>query len=288
MRTLLELLRPTQWIKNGFVLAAVVFSLRLEEPAPLLRSLAAFALFCAASSGAYVLNDIADAERDRVHPDKRARPVASGRVPVSRAKVLAAALAGGAVAGSAALGTPMLVCVAAFLALQVAYTLRLKHLAVLDASAIAAAFVLRTVAGVVASGARMSGWLLSVTFSVALFLALAKRRQELLSLGADADAHRPVLGQYRAMPLDAMIVALAAGVVGLYTQYTLRPDVAERLGTDSLYWSVPFVVFGVFRYLFLIYGRERGGNPTDDLLGDPPLLVAVAAWAATVVVLIYG
>jgi 4-hydroxybenzoate polyprenyltransferase len=285
---LVGLLRPQQWVKNGFVLAAVVFSLHLGEWIPVARSLFAFVLFCAASSGAYVLNDILDADRDRAHADKRSRPLAAGRVPVPAAVVLAAGLAALALGGAAVLGPGMVACVASFLALQAAYSLWLKHVPLVDVVALSGGFVLRTAAGVVAAGARMSAWLFLATFLLALFLALAKRRHEMEVLGEVADGHRPVLAAYRRMPLDALIVAVATLVVGLYAQYTLSADVATRLGTDRLYLTAPFVTFGVFRYLFLVYGREQGGNPTDALLGDVPLLLAVGGWAVTVVALIYG
>jgi len=280
-------LRPTQWIKNGFVLAALVFSLHLTDAAAVVRCLAAFVVFCLASSAAYVANDILDATRDAFHGDKQGRPIAAGRVSRQAASRLSAALAAAALAGAAALGPSMVLCVAAFLALQAAYSLALKHVPVVDAVAIASGFVLRTAAGVVAAGARMSAWLFLATFLLALFLALAKRRSELVMLGAEAPAHRPALDLYRRVPLDPVLALLAVMVVGLYAQYTLDAEVARRLGTGRLYLTVPFVVCGVFRYLFLIYGRDQGGNPTEALLGDKPLLAAVALWAAVVVVLIY-
>lgn len=284
---LVEALRPEQWVKNGFVFAAVVFSLHLGEVGPVMRSLAAFVLFCLASSSAYVLNDLVDVTRDRAHADKRSRPIASGRVSVGEARVLGSSLAAAALAGAVLLGSGMVLCVTAFLGLQAAYSLVLKHVPVADAVAIAAGFVLRTAAGVVAAGAKMSAWLFLTTFLLALFLALAKRRHEILALGEDAALHRPALAPYTRVPLDSLIVGLALLVVGLYGQYTLDADVAARFGTGRLYLTVPFVVFGVFRYLFLIYGRNQGGNPTDALLGDRPLLAAVALWAAAVVALIY-
>lgn len=280
-------LRPAQWVKNGFVLAALVFSLHLTDRTAALRTLAAFVVFCLASSAAYVGNDVLDAGRDALHRDKKHRPVASGRIPARTAAALSASLAVTALAASALLGTPMLACVAAFLGLQAAYSLVLKHVPVVDAVAIASGFVLRTAAGVVAAGARMSAWLFLATFLLALFLALAKRRSEVVLLGASAAGHRPALDLYRRVPLDPVLGLLALMVVALYTLYALDAEVARRLGTGSLYATVPFVVCGVFRYLFLIFGRDEGGNPTEALLGDKPLLAAVALWAATVVVLIY-
>lgn len=280
-------LRPAQWVKNGFVLAALVFSLHLTDPAAVLRTLAAFVVFCAASSAAYVGNDLLDAGRDALHRDKKDRPIASGRIPRGAAAALGLVLAAAALAGAAALGPEMLACVGAFLALQAAYSAALKHVPPVDAVAIAGAFVLRTAAGVVAAGARMSAWLFLSTFLLALFLALAKRRSELVLLGEGAAAHRPALGLYRRMPLDPLLVLLALSVVALYTQYTLDAEVARRLGTGHLFATVPFVVCGVFRYLFLIFGRDQGGNPTEALLGDKPLLASVVLWAALSVVLIY-
>lgn len=280
-------LRPAQWIKNGFVLAALVFSLQLDDAGAVGRTLLAFVLFCLASSAAYVGNDVLDAGRDAVHGVKKHRPVAAGRVGVREAVLLSAGLAAAALAGAGLLGAAMMACVAAFLALQAAYSVALKHIPVVDVVCIASGFVLRTAAGVVAAGARMSAWLFLATFLLALFLALAKRRAEITSLGDMAPAHRPALDLYRRTPLDTAIPALALFVVALYTQYTLSEDVAQRLGTDHLYATVPFVVCGVFRYLFLIYGRDQGGNPTEALLGDRPLLASVALWAAAVVVLIY-
>jgi 4-hydroxybenzoate polyprenyltransferase len=284
----LAILRPAQWIKNGFVLAALVFSLHLTDNWAVWRTLAAFLVFCIASSSAYVWNDILDASRDGFHDEKKDRPIPAGRISSQHAMALAVALASLAVAGAAFLGLRMVVCVSAFLALQAGYSLAFKNIPVVDVVSIAAGFVLRTAAGVVAARAQMSAWLFLATFLLALFLALAKRRCELIVLGEEAASHRPVLDMYRRVPLDAILALTAFLVVALYTQYTLDADVAERLGTRHLYLTVPFVVCGVFRYLFLVYGRDQGGNPTEALYSDSPLLAAVALWAASVVVLIYS
>lgn len=288
LRDVAAALRPAQWVKNGFVLAALVFSLHLTDRAAVARVALAFVLFCLASSSAYVANDVVDAERDALHEDKRTRPVASGRLGRGRALALSAALAAASLAGAAVLGWPMVLCVSGFLALQAAYSLAIKHVPVLDVVAIASGFVLRTTAGVVAAGARMSLWLFAATFLLALFLALGKRRSELVRLGAAAPGHRPALALYRRSAVDPALVVLAVLVAGLYTGYTLSADVAHRLGTANLWLTAPFVVFGVFRYLSLIHSRDLGGNPTEALLGDKPLLAAVALWAAAVVVLIYA
>jgi 4-hydroxybenzoate polyprenyltransferase len=281
-------LRPSHWIKNGFVLAALVFSLHLDDAPAVARTMVGFVVFCLASSSAYVWNDLFDIGRDGHHIDKKERPIPAGRITPATATALAVALASAALAGAGALGLEMLMCMTSFLALQASYTLLLKHIPVVDVVAIAAGFLLRTVAGVITAGAHMSAWLFLATFLLAIFLALAKRRTELNLLGANAAAHRPALDLYRRVPLDALLVSSAILVLMLYTQYTLSEDVARRLGTERLYLTVPFVVCGVFRYLFLVYGRDQGGNPTEALLGDAPLIVAVALWAATVVILIYS
>lgn len=284
----LRLLRPEQWVKNVFVLAALVFSMRFTDPWSFARAWAAFAVFCAASSAGYILNDIVDAERDRLHPEKSLRPIAAGLVAPREAGRVALALVFLAAAGGLALGTGVLSVVVGYFVLQTSYTFALKRIVGLDAVAIALGFVLRTLAGVLAVGAQMSSWLFLATFSLALFLALAKRRHELVLLGDEALDHRDVLGRYSELPLDAMLVAVAAAVAGVYVQYTLRPEVGARLGTDSLYLTVPFVVLGLFRYLYLVYRRDLGGNPTSALLIDRPLQVSVTLWAATVLFLLYA
>jgi len=281
-------LRPTQWIKNGFVLIALVFSLHLGDSAAVARTLAGFIVFCLASSSACVWNDLFETSGDGHHVRIRSRPIPAGRISSSSATALAVGLASAALAGAGAIGLPMVMCVSAFLALEAAYTLKLKHIPVIDVVTIAGGFVLRTAAGVVTAGAHMSAWLFLATFLLAMFLALANRRAELDPRGANASADRPAPELYLRVPLDALLVLSALLVVMIYTQYTLSTEVAQRLGTSRLYLTVPFVVCGVFRYLFLIYGRDQGGNPTEALLGDMPLLGAVALWAATVVVLIYS
>jgi 4-hydroxybenzoate polyprenyltransferase len=284
----LRLLRPEQWVKNIFVLAALVFSMRFLDPSSFVRAWIAFAVFCLASSACYLLNDIVDADRDRRHPEKADRPIASGEVAPGAAALAAALLALAAISGAFALHRGVGLSVFAYLVLQTGYSFAFKRVVGLDAVVIAFGFVLRTVAGVFAVGAEMSRWLFLATFTLALFLALAKRRHELVLLGDEALDHRDVLGRYADLPLDGLLVAVAAAVAGVYAQYTLRPEVGERLGTDSLYLTVPFVVLGLFRYLYLVYRRDLTGNPTTALLIDRPLQASVALWAATVLYLLYA
>ncbi len=287
MSDLIALMRPSQWVKNAFVLAAAVFSMRFLDPEAIWRALMACALFCLASSAAYALNDVIDAEGDRAHPLKRSRPVAAGRVTPRGALLFALTLAALALGGSMLLGLAFTVCLGAFLALQVGYSLVFKQLVMVDAVALAAGFMLRVGAGALAVGTRLSGWLFLCTFLLALFLALAKRRQEIALLRENAALHRNVLEQYNASQLDTLITVTGAGAVFVYIQYTLSPEVAAKLGTGQMHLTVPFVVFGVFRYLFLIYGHNKGASPTDVLLDDRPLQLDVAAWVVTVLMLLY-
>jgi 4-hydroxybenzoate polyprenyltransferase len=287
VRDLLELARPAQWIKNVFVLAPLIFSQRFFRSGVLLCALIALVAFCLASSASYVLNDVIDRDRDRGHPLKCRRPIASGRVPVTEALAMAAALAVTAVALSATLGPLFLGILAAFLGLNVLYSTTLKTVVVADVATIAVLFVLRAAGGVAAVAARMSPWLFLCTFLLAMFLGLGKRRHELELLEGDAANHRAVLGRYSVRLLDRLITVIAVATIVAYAVYTVTPSVEAKLGTERLYYTVPFVVLGVFRYLFLVYGREEGGSPTDLLLADIPLQIGIAGWIVTVFVLLY-
>jgi len=284
---LITLVRPSQWTKNAFVLAPLVFSQRLFEADDLSRAGIAFSSFCLASSAAYVFNDILDRGRDRKHPLKRDRPVAAQRISVAQAGAIAAVLAVVSIASGAAVGGSIVGLLLAFLGLQALYSVWLKHIVIVDVAALAAGFVLRAAAGVVAVGALMSPWLIVCTFLLALFLALAKRRHELFLLERDAGDHREVLGRYTVTLLDQLIVIASVTTLIAYVLYTVSPEVIAKLGTQRLYLTVPFVVFGLFRYLFLVYGRQEGGSPTDVLLGDIPLQIGIFSWIAVVFLLLY-
>jgi 4-hydroxybenzoate polyprenyltransferase len=285
-RALLVSLRPHQWLKNLVVLAALVFSKHLFEAAAFAQAALAFAVFCALAGGVYVVNDLVDLERDRLHPLKRLRPIASGALPAGVARVVAAALLLAALAASALLGAGFLACAAAYTLLSVAYSLALKHVVILDVLAVALGVVLRAVAGAVAIGVHFSPWLLVCTILLALFLGLAKRRHELVTL-ADASAHRQILAEYSPYLLDQMIAVMTASCLTAYAFYTLAPDTVEKYRTERLALTIPFVIYGIFRYLYLVHRREQGGNPSDLLLADRPLLVAVALWAAAMVAIVY-
>ncbi|MGH7858542.1 MAG: decaprenyl-phosphate phosphoribosyltransferase [Candidatus Binatia bacterium] len=284
---ILALLRPAQWVKNLLVFAALIFAEQLFVAGSLVRSLLAFASFCCLASAAYVLNDIRDAEADRRHPLKRLRPLPAGTVSRSTAAVLGSGLAVAAFAVAAPLGPAFLLTALGYVALQFAYSLALKHLVILDVMAIAAGFVLRAVAGAVAIDVYISPWLIICTFLLALFLGFGKRRHEILLLEEGAGAHRPTLREYSPYFLDQMISVVTASTVVAYAIYTVSPEVREKLGTDSLYLTIPFVLYGIFRYLYLVHQREGGGNPTQQLLTDRPLWLNILFWIGTAVWLLY-
>lgn len=282
-----RLLRPAQWVKNLLVFAALIFSKHLFVSESVGRALLAFASFCLLASAAYVLNDLHDAEKDRRHPAKRLRPIASGRVTAGAAGALGAGLAALALALAAGLGREFAEIALAYAALQLVYTFALKDLVILDVMAIASGFVLRAVGGGVAIDVDVSPWLIICTFLLALFLGFSKRRYEVVALEDGAAAHRESLREYSPYFLDQMISVVTASTVLAYAIYTVSPEVREKLHTDALYLTIPFVLYGIFRYLYLVHQREGGGNPTRELLTDRPLWVNVALWIGTAIWLLY-
>lgn len=286
-RALFVSLRPHQWTKNLLVFAALGFSKHLFDPAPLARATFAFALFCGLSGAVYLLNDLADVERDRRHPVKRLRPLASGALDPRTAGLVAAILAIGCLGLSFVLGRPFAASALVYLGLNLLYSFRLKEVVIVDVLSISLGFVLRAVAGGLAVGAAVSDWLLICTFLLALFLSLAKRRHELTSLNEDASGHRKILAEYSPYLLDQMINVVTASCLSAYAFYTTAPETREKFETDRLAWTIPFVLYGIFRYLYLVHRKEQGGSPTDVLLTDRPLLVDVFLWAVTVVLIIY-
>jgi 4-hydroxybenzoate polyprenyltransferase len=284
-RAFVAALRPHQWTKNLIVFAPLALSKHLFEADAFLRSGGAFALFCALSGTVYLINDVADLERDRLHPKKRLRPLASGALSVGAARIAAWALGLGGLGLSWLLGPGFLAAAAGYLALNLLYSFWLKKVVILDVIAISLGFVLRAAAGAVAISVQFSDWLLVCTLLLALFLALAKRRHELVTL--HGTEHREILAEYSAYLLDQMIAVVTASCLMAYAFYTLAPETVEKYRTDRLSWTIPFVLYGIFRYLYLVHGKEEGGSPTDLLLTDRPLLVDVALWAAALVAIVY-
>jgi 4-hydroxybenzoate polyprenyltransferase len=286
MMAVLVSLRPRQWVKNLFVFAGVVFAQQLFSPA-LAVALAAFIIFCGLSGAIYLLNDVADRERDRLHPVKRTRPIASGELPVTRAVTIAIVLIVAGLGAAWLIARPFAVAALAYVALLSAYSAWLKHLVIADVLAVALGFVLRAVAGALATGVAISGWLIICTLQIALFLALGKRRHEYLSLGDDAVRHRPILAQYSAGLLDQMIAVVTASAITAYALYTMSPETVAKFQTQLLPVTLPFVLYGIFRYLYLLYRRQLGGNPSELFLNDRPLLVNTLSWMLAVILILY-
>jgi len=287
-RLLLASLRPEQWTKNLLVLAGVVFGGRLLETSALAVALSAFVIFCALSGAVYLFNDVADREADQRHPLKRDRPIASGQLATSTAVAAGVMLGVGGVAAAFAVNRLFGVVAASYLASLVLYSVALKHVVIVDVLMIAGGFVLRAIAGAVAVDVPIGHWLLICTTLLALFLALSKRRHELTLLAEGAMDHRRILGEYSPYLLDQMIGVVTSSTLIAYTVYATSADTAARLGTAKLGLTIPFVLYGIFRYLYLVHQKRGGGSPAALLLTDRPLLGCVALWAASVIVLLYS
>jgi 4-hydroxybenzoate polyprenyltransferase len=285
---LLVSLRPSQWTKNLVVFAALIFGQRLLDPNAVARTGAAFVIFCALSGVVYLINDIADREADRRHPVKRRRPIASGAISIHVALTAALVLLVAAL-GAAWILRPAFAAVAiTYVGLLALYSGPLKHIVIIDVLTIAIGFVLRAVAGGVAIAVPISHWLLVLTILLALFLALSKRRHELVLLADDATRHRRILQEYSPYLLDQMIAVVTASTLIAYAFYTISPETTAKFHTDLLGLTVPYPLYGIFRYLYLVHLKEGGGSPAEMLLSDRPLLLCVALWALAVAAIIYG
>jgi 4-hydroxybenzoate polyprenyltransferase len=280
-RAAIVALRPRQWLKNLLVFAGLVFAAKLGDAGRWLEAVAAFGAYCAVSSAAYLVNDLRDREDDRMHPVKRARPIARGELSPRRAVVLAAGLAAAALALAGVLGLVSVAFLLAFAGLQAAYSFSLKHVVLLDVLVIGSLFVIRAAAGAAAVDVRISPWLLLCTALLALFLALAKRRGELVLVGAQHTPGRPVLEGYSLELVDQLVAIVAASTVIAYSLYTLTAR-----DSKALLATVPFVIFGLFRYLLLVHRDDIGEEPEQVLLTDVPIILAVAGWIATAAVIL--
>jgi 4-hydroxybenzoate polyprenyltransferase len=280
-RAALAALRPRQWSKNLLVFAGIIFATKLGDAVRWAEARAVFAAYCAASSAAYLVNDVRDRADDRLHPVKRDRPIARGELPVPRALALAGLLAAVAIALTAVLGLASLGLLLGFVAIQAAYSLGLKHVVLVDVLAIGALFVIRAAAGAEAVDVRISPWLLLCTALLALFLALAKRRSELVLVGAEQTPGRPVLEGYSLQLVDQLVSVVAASTVISYSLYTFNAR-----DSKALMLTIPFVLFGVFRYLLLIHREDLGEEPEQVLLTDLPIIATVCLWVATAAVIL--
>ncbi len=280
-------LRPEQWTKNLVVLAGLLFGRRLLDGESVLLAVATFVIFCALSGAVYLFNDVADRDADRVHPLKSTRPIAAGDLSPRVALVTAGVLGGAAVLSGVLLRPALGAVASTYLVLLLLYSTLLKHVVIVDVLTIAAGFVLRAVAGAVAVDVPISHWLLVCTTLLALFLALSKRRHELTLLADGATEHRRILQEYSPYLLDQMIGVVTASTLVAYAIYATSAETAERLGTDRLGLTIPFVLYGIFRYLYLVHQKRGGGSPAALLLADRPLMACVALWAASVVLILY-
>jgi 4-hydroxybenzoate polyprenyltransferase len=277
-RDWLRLLRPQQWVKNAFVLAPLLFSGRALEPGFALRAGLAMLYFCLAASAIYAWNDVVDQAGDRLHPLKRHRPVAAGRIRSGAAIGAGLGLATAALAGGAALSPLVGLLIASYLGINLLYTLTLKRLVILDVFAISASFLLRLLAGSAAISVHPSIWLLLCGGLLTLYLGFAKRRHELGLLGENSSGHRSVLAEYSLAFLDQMSVVLLSVTIVCYIMYTVSPEKVAEIGSHALAYSVVFVLYGVFRYLYLVHQRQQG-SPSETLLTDRALFLAVVLWA---------
>ncbi len=284
MRALIELVRPTQWVKNGFVLLPVFFANALLQPAALSGALIATFAFCLAASAVYAGNDVVDVERDRQHPDKRRRPVARGALTPQTAWTVAGVLALASLVIASFSGWGVTAVLLVYFVLQVAYTVVLKRIAYLDCVVVASGFVLRIVAGGIAAMVPLTPWIVIMGFVLALTLALGKRHGDLVH--AQAPGARAALG-YRKRSLEWVLTGLAGVTLASYVAYTVSPQVLDRHGHQPLVLSTPWVILGVLRYLWLVLGRAAGGDPSRLALRDPVLMIAVLGWLATLAGILY-
>ncbi len=281
MLELLRLMRPHQWVKNAFVFTGLLFGHAWHDQHLVAIVLTVFVAFCLVSSTVYVINDIVDLEQDRLHPKKRLRPLAAGAIPVSSAVVLAVILATAGLALGWLVSPAVFAILLGYVLMNIAYSLHLKHVVILDVFIIATGFMLRILAGTLGVGIPPSQWLLLCGLMVTLFLGFTKRRAELIALNEKKSDHRRVLEHYSPVLLDKMIGITAAGLIMSYSLYTVNPDTVRIHGTANLIYTVPFVMYGVFRYIYLLHHQSRGGDTAHDLVRDPHLLAVVSAWAVT-------
>jgi 4-hydroxybenzoate polyprenyltransferase len=284
---ILKSMRPQQWIKNLFVFAPLVFSRNLLVGPLLLKTCEAFVAFCLVSSAHYIFNDLRDIEEDRKHPVKSSRPLASGRLKKGPAVAALVVIGVAGVGLAASINRPFLLITLGYLVLQTAYSMWLKHVVILDVFVIAAGFLIRVVAGGLAITVEISSWLLICTILLSLFLAMGKRRYELVLLDKDAASHRPILREYNTYLLDQMISVVTASTLLAYCLYTISAETVAKFGTRNLIFTVPFVLYGIFRYLYLIHQKAGGGTPESLIIRDKPLLLDIFLWVLAAALILH-
>lgn len=287
MRDLFQALRPYQWSKNLLVFAGLVFSLDLLQPGKVVAAAVAFVAFCAASSAVYLVNDVIDRERDRYHPTKRLRPIASGRIGIGPALTVAVLLATAALGAATWVNLEVALVIAGYFALQGAYVAGLKDVPIVDVLCVATGFVLRAVAGAVAVAEPISQWLLICTIFLALFISLAKRRHEVATLAEAGSRHRVALGGYSVELLDQLLSVATAGTLISYALYTTDPVTIAKFDTELLPLTLPVVIYGLFRFQTLVQDGRLVGDPSRLLLRDRATAVAVTVWGAMILAILY-
>jgi 4-hydroxybenzoate polyprenyltransferase len=287
LKGLLLSLRPKQWVKNGALFAPLLFSKNLLNVSLFLKTLEAFIFFSLLTGSIYIFNDLKDIPEDRLHPVKRKRPLASGMIQPGLAGLFACSIMVLSFIGGWGISLPFLGVLSGYLALQMLYTFFLKHMVILDIFSIAAGFVLRVFAGGLAIGVQLSHWLIICTILLSLFLAMAKRRHELVFLKEGAVGHRQILKEYSPYLLDQMMGVVTATTVMSYALYTISEETIAKFNTPNLIYTFPFVLYGIFRYLYLVHQKVEGGRPEETLLTDRPLLLTVLGWTVTVLIVLY-
>jgi len=285
----IHLLRPKHWIKNLFVFAALIFSLNLFNIVKLIASLQAFFAFCLASSFVYIINDIIDIEQDRKHPEKRNRPIASGKTSIKNATAISIVCLISSMILAYFINLNTLIIITVYIFINIIYSIKIKNVVILDVMFIALGFILRIIAGATAIGVSFSNWILLTTFCISLFLGFGKRRGEILLQNNNTQNNtRFVLKLYSMQFLDYMILSSVTLTIISYALYTIDQEVIKRFGTDKLIYTVPLVIYGIFRYLYVIYRSVSDGDPTEVVLKDKSIISVVLLWILLVIGLIYG
>lgn len=289
IKTLLELMRPVQWVKNGFVLAPLLFSRQFTHPDKCENTLLALLCFCLVSSAVYAINDICDRQEDRIHPVKKHRPLAAGRLAVSQAVLASILLLAAGLALALSVNTRFLAILSIYILLNIGYSLGLKHLVILDVMIVAAGFVLRILGGSLAIQVPASHWLVLCTILISLFLGFTKRRAELVSLQNNQPHSRKVLKDYSIAFLDQVIAMVTGATIVCYALYTVDTRTLDEFGSRAMLLTVPLVIYGLFRYIYLIYHLNEGEDPTASLLRDLPTIINLLLWVAvSLLVVQYG
>ena len=283
----LQSLRPKQWTKNLCIFAGLIFSQSVTNIPFVIKTICAFAVFCILSGVVYIINDISDREKDRHHPLKSHRPIASGKLSTTQATGAVVLLAAISLITAYFLGIPFFVIAAFYIGIHCAYSFLIKNIVILDVLFVASGFVLRVVAGALVIGVAISSWLLVCTVFLALFLVLSKRRHELIVIEREHQEHRKSLDEYSTVLLDQMISIVTASTVVAYALYTMSTETIVKVGTRDLIYTIPFVLYGIFRYLYLVYQKDGGGRPENILVTDIPTIINIILWIVTAGIILY-